>query len=212
MPIAYVFNKLIRDEMVKLTKPVELSLFMGRNIEDNDNVRSILKIYEESSNELLSIKEVSNPVVSKNYEVNHFPAILFINDKVKEIIRYLAKPFGAEIRPFVETLTIFSGDKNYYEVVIKENIEKIKPSIIKVMITNSCVYCPEIITFVNKFAIASNGKIQSVIIDIMAHSDIAESYDVSSVPYTVINDKKSFIGMVGPEEVLQELIGGDKIV
>ncbi|MHA1373128.1 MAG: hypothetical protein ACTSR7_02415 [Promethearchaeota archaeon] len=177
MPIAYVFNKLIRDEMVKLTKPVELSLFMGRNIEDNDNVRSILKIYEESSNELLSIKEVSNPVVSKNYDVNHFPAILFINDEGKEIIRYLAKPFGAEILPFIETLTIFSGDKNYYEVVIKENIEKIKPSIIKVMITNSCAYCPEIITFVNKFAIASNGIIKSVIINIMAHPDIGESYD-----------------------------------
>jgi len=209
MPISYVFNKMIRDEMVKLTKPVKLSLFMGSNIEDNENVRSILKIYEESSNELLSIKEVYDPIISKNYIVNHFPAILFINDEGKEIIRYLAKPFGAEIRPFIETLTTFSGDKNYYELVIKENIDKIKPSIIKVMITNSCAYCPEIITFVNKFAIASNGKIKSVIIDIMAHPDINESYDVSSVPLTVINDKKSFIGMVGPDEVLQELIGGN---
>jgi len=208
MPISYVFNKMIRDEMVKLTKPVKLSLFMG-SIEDNENVRSILKIYEESSNELLSIKEVYDPIISKNYIVNHFPAILFINDEGKEIIRYLAKPFGAEIRPFIETLTTFSGDKNYYELVIKENIDKIKPSIIKVMITNSCAYCPEIITFVNKFAIASNGKIKSVIIDIMAHPDINESYDVSSVPLTVINDKKSFIGMVGPDEVLQELIGGN---
>jgi len=209
MPISYVFNKMIRDEMVKLTKPVKLSLFMGSNIEDNENVRSILKIYEESSNELLSIKEVYDPIISKNYIVNHFPAILFINDEGKEIIRYLAKPFGAEIRPFIETLTTFSGDKNYYELVIKENIDKIKPSIIKVMITNSCAYCPEIITFVNKFAIASNGKIKSVIIDIMAHPDINESHNVSSVPYTVINDKKSFIGMVGPDEVLQELIGGN---
>ena len=208
MPISYVFNKMIRDEMVKLTKPVKLSLFMGSNIEDNENVRSILKIYEESSNELLSIKEVYDPIISKNYIVNHFPAILFINDEGKEIIRYLAKPFGAEIRPFIETLTTFSGDKNYYELVIKENIEKIKSSIIKVMITDSCAYCPEIITFVNKFAIASNGKIKSVIIDIMAHPDIGESYNVSSVPCTVINDKKTFIGMVGPDEVLQELIGG----
>jgi len=209
MPISYIFNKIIRDEMVKLTKPVELSLFLGKNIEDNNNVRSILKIYEENSNELLTIKEVSNPVTFKNFDVKHFPALLFINDEGKEIIRYLAKPFGAEIRPFIETLTTFSGDKNYYELVIKENIEKIKPSIIRIMITNSCAYCPEIITFVNKFAIASNGIIKSVIIDIMAHPDIGESYDVSSVPYTIINDKKTFIGMIGPEEVLQELIGGN---
>ena len=208
MPIAYIYNKLIRDEMEKLTKPVELSLFIGKNIEDNDNVRSILKIYQES-NELLSIIEVSDPIIAKKYDIKHFPAILFINDEGKEIIRYLAKPFGAEIRPFIETLTTFSGGKNYYELVIKENIEKIQPSIIKVMITNSCAYCPEIITFVNKFAIATNGKIKSVIIDIMAHPDIGESYDLSSVPYTVINDKKTFLGMVGPDEVLQELIGGN---
>ena len=209
MPIAYVYNKLIREEMVKLTKPVELTLFMGSDSEDNENVRSILKIYQESSNELLSIKEVSNPIVSKNFNIKHFPAILFINDEEEEIIRYLANPFGAEIRPFIEALTTFSGDNNYYELVIKENIEKIKPSIIKVMITNSCAYCPEIVMFVNKFAIASNGKIKSFIIDIMKHPDISESHNVSSVPYTVINDKKTFYGMVGPNEVLQELIRGN---
>ncbi len=209
MPISYVFNKIINNEMVKLTKPVELSLFLDGNAVDNEKIRSILKIYVESSKDLLSIKEVSNPIISRNYDIKHFPAILFINTDGKEIIRYLAKPFGAEIRPFIETLITFSGDPNYYELVIKENIEKIKPSIIKVMITDSCAYCAEIITFVNKFAIASNGKIKSVIIDILAHSDISESFDISSVPITVINDKKTFTGMVGPDEVMQELIGGN---
>ena len=208
MPIAYIYNKLIRDEMEKLTKPVELSLYMGNNIEDNDNIRSILKIYEES-NDLLSIKEITESIVSNNFDVTHFPAILFINKEGKEIIRYLAQPFGAEIRPFIESLITFSGDSNYYDLIIKENIEKIKPSIIKVLITNSCAYCPEIITFVNKFAIASKGKIKSVIIDIITHPDIGESYDVTSVPYTVINDKKTFVGMIGPDEILQELIGGN---
>lgn len=208
MPIAYIYNKLIRDEMQKLTKPVELTLFMGNNIEDNDKVRSILKIYEES-NELLSIKEIPQSIISNNFDVTHFPAILFINKEGKEIIRYLAQPFGAEIRAFVESLITFSGDSNYYDLIIKENLEKIEPSIIKVMITNSCAYCPEIITFLNKFAIASKGKIKTVIIDIMTHPDISESYDVTSVPYTIINDKKTYIGMIGPNEILQELIGGN---
>ena len=209
MPLTYIFTKLIRDEMIKLTKPVELSLFIGSNIEDNENVRSILKIYEASSNALLSIIEVSDPMIAKYYDVKHFPAILFINAEGKEIIRYLANPFGAEIQPFIDAITTFSGEPNYYESFINENIDKIKPSIIKILITNSCAYCPEIITFVNKFAIASKGKIKSVVIDIMAHPDISESYDVSSVPYTIINDTKTFIGMVGAEEVLQELIGGN---
>jgi len=209
MPINYIFNKMIQDEMIKLTKPVEISFFIGQNIEDNEKMRSILKVYEENSNELLSIKEISDPMISENYNLKHFPAILFINNNGDEIIRYLAKPFGAEIRAFVETLTTFSGEDNYYGLIINENMQKIKPSTIRVMITDSCAYCPEIIKFVNKFALASNGKIKSVIVDIMTHPDIGKSYDVSSVPFTIINDKKTFIGMVGAEEVLQELIGGN---
>ena len=209
MPISYIYNKLIRKEMEKLKKPVQISFILSKNEENNEYLRSILKTYSESSENLLTVNEISDKVYFKDYGIEYLPAILFFNDQDDEIIRYQAVPFGAEIKPFVDTLITFSGESNYYGSVIQQNLDKIDPSIIKVMITESCAYCPEIVSFVNQFAIASNGKIKSQIIDIMVHPEIGDNFNTLSVPMTVINDKKTFEGTIGPNEVLKELIRGN---
>jgi alkyl hydroperoxide reductase subunit AhpF len=209
MPISYIYNKLIRKEMEKLKKPVQITFILSKNEENNDYLRSILNTYSESSGSLLTINEIAEKVYFKDYGIEYLPAILFVNDQDDEIIRYQAVPFGAEIKPFVDTLITFSGEPNYYGSVIQQNLDKIDPSVIKVMITESCAYCPEIVSFVNQFAIASNGKIKSQIIDIMVHPEIGNNFDTLSVPMTVINDKKKFEGMIGPNEVLKELMRGN---
>ena len=77
------------------------------------------------------------------------------------------------------------------------------------MVTNSCPYCPQVIAISNSFAIASEGKIKTVIVDIIANPDIGQYYDAAGVPYTIINDQKTLVGMVGPNEILRALIGGN---
>ena len=209
MPISYIYNKLIRKEMEKLKKPVQISFILSKNEENNEYLRSILKTYSESSENLLTVNEISDKVYFKDYGIEYLPAILFFNDQDDEIIRYQAVPFGAEIKPFVDTLITFSGEPNYYGSLIQQNLDKIDLSVIKVMITESCAYCPEIVSFVNQFAIASCGKIKSQIIDIMVHREIGYNFDTLSVPMTVVNDKKTFEGTIGPNEVLKELIRGN---
>jgi alkyl hydroperoxide reductase subunit AhpF len=199
MPVSYIYNKLIRKEMERLKKPVQITLIMSINKEN----------YIDSSENLLTVNEISDNVFFKDYGIEYLPAILFFNAQNDEIIRYQANPFGAEIKPFVDTLITFSGEPNYYGSMIQQNLDKMVPSIIKVMITESCAYCPEIVSFVNQFAIASNGKIKSQIIDVIVHPEIGNNFDTLSVPMTVINDKKTFEGTIGPNEVLKELIGGN---
>ena len=209
MPVSYIYNKLIRKEMERLKKPVQITLILSTNKENNEYLKTILKTYIESSENLLTVNEISDEVFFKNYGIEYLPAILFFNARNDEIIRYQANPFGAEIKPFVDTLITFSGESNYYGSVIQQNLDKVVPSIIKVMITDSCAYCPEIVSFVNQFAIASNGKIKSQIIDVIVHPEIGDNFDTLSVPMTVINDKKTFEGTIGPNEVLKELIRGN---
>ncbi|MFX0141369.1 MAG: thioredoxin family protein, partial [Candidatus Hodarchaeota archaeon] len=98
---------------------------------------------------------------------------------------------------------------NYYEATIRQNLEKITPSTIKIMITSTCPYCPQVVTIANQFAIASKGKVRTVVVDIMANPDIGQYYDAAGVPYTIINDQKTLVGMVGPNEILRALIGGN---
>ena len=216
------YKKVIKQEMAKLKKPVKLKVFTSKSIDssgrkiqacmDCGEFMSLLRIYEENSNGLLTIEELSiddNPKFAQQYDIQRVPTVLFIDDEGREIIRYLAAPRGQEIQPFVQALFAFAGAPNYYAATIKQNLERINPSTIKVMITNTCPYCPQMVSIANLFAIAGNGKIRTVIIDINVNLDIGQYYDAAGVPYTLVNDQKAISGLVGPDVVLRSLIGGN---
>ena len=214
------YKEIIKREMAKLKKPVKLKVFTCkekqlngsqiRECMDCNQFMALLRIYEENSNEMLTIEELcidDNPEFAKRYDISRVPTILFIDEQGREIIRYLAAPQGGEIQPFIQAIFAFAGAPNYYEATIKQNLDRIQPSTIKVMITETCPYCPQVCTIANNFAIASGGKIRTVVIDIMANPDIGQYYDAAGVPYTIINDQKTLVGMVGPNEILRALIG-----
>ena len=216
------YKEIIKTEMVKLTKPVNLKVFTCKEKRpDGSQIRecmdcgqfmALLRVYEENSNGMLTIEELcidDDPEFAKEYDITRVPTILFINDDGKEIIRYLAAPKGGEIQPFIQSIFTFAGMPNYYEATIKQNLERIPPSVIKIMMTETCPYCPQVIAISNSFAIASEGKIRTVIIDITANPDIGQYYDAAGVPYTIINDKKTIVGMVGAPEILKALIGSN---
>jgi alkyl hydroperoxide reductase subunit AhpF len=161
---------------------------------------------------MLTVEELSiddNPGFARRYDIQRVPTILFIDDNDREIIRYLAAPQGGEIQPFIPALFTFAGAPNYYEATIRQNLDRIQPSTIKVMITETCPYCPQVVGIASQFALASDGKIRTVVIDIQTNPDIGQYYDTAGVPYTIINDKKTLVGMVGANEIMRELIGGN---
>ena len=216
------YKEVIKKEMAKLKKPVKLKVFTSQRIEpDGSKIKacmdcgqfmSLLRIYEENSNGMLTIEELSiddNPEFTQRYDIQRVPTVLFIDDNGREIIRYLAAPQGQEIQPFIQAVFAFAGAPNYYEATIKNNLGRIEPSTIKVMITNTCPYCPQQVSTANLFAIASEGKIRSVIVDIATNPDIGQYYDAAGVPYTIVNDQKAISGLVGPDVILRALIGGN---
>ncbi|HEA70591.1 MAG TPA: hypothetical protein ENH98_01555 [archaeon] len=216
------YKEIIKREMAKLTKPVKLKVFTSQKVEsdgtkikacmDCGQFMTLLRVYEENSNGMLTIEELSiddNPEFAEKFGITRVPTVLFIDGEGREVIRYLAAPQGAEIQPFLQAIFAFAGAPNYYEPTIKSTLNKIQPSTIKVMITNTCPYCPQVAAIANLFAIASEGKIKTIIVDINANPDIGQYYDASGVPYTIINDSKTLVGMVGPNEILRALIGGN---
>ncbi|MFX1457008.1 MAG: thioredoxin family protein [Promethearchaeota archaeon] len=216
------YKEIIKTEMAKLTKPVTLKVFTSQKIQpDGSKIRAcmdcgqfmaLLRVYEENSNGMLTIEELSiddNPEFAKKYDITRVPTILFIDNNGREVIRYLAAPKGGEIQPFIQSIFTFAGMPNYYETTIKQNLGRIQESTIKIMMTETCPYCPQVIAISNSFAIASEGKIRTVIIDIIANPDIGQYYDAAGVPYTIINDQKTLVGMVGAPDILRALIGGN---
>ena len=201
---------MIREEIKKLNKPVTLKIFTSsKNLQESVKMVEVMDIYQKASNEMLKIEEYkleTNSDLVKKYEIQQVPTILMINAKDQVIIRYLAVPTAAKIQPFVQALMVLTGTPNYYENIIRENLNKIKPTFIKVLITDYCAYCSTVISICSQFALASEGKLRTVIIDIMAYPDISEQYNVTTVPTLIVNEDKKLIGDITAEELLYELI------
>jgi len=201
---------MIREEIKKLIKPVTLKIFTSsKNLQESVKMMEVMDIYQKASNEMLKVEEYkleTNSDLVKKYEIQQAPIILMINAKDQVIISNLSVPTAAKIQQFVQALLVLTGTPNYYENIIRENLNKIKPTIIKVLITDYCAYCSTVISICSQFALASEGKLRTVIIDIMAYPDISEQYNVTTVPTLIVNEDKKLIGDITAEELLYELI------
>ena len=186
---------MIKEEMGKILNPIQLKVFIDKNQLNTEKTLSILNNFKEKSNGNLNYETISieNSELSQKYQVNRSPTILFINSEGNEVIRYLSAPEGSEVKPFIEALQVLSGKKNYYKKSINENLNKIKSSTIKVMVSKTCAYCHELVNTISQFALGSSGKIKAEIIDIGENPDIGNQYDIDTVPYMVIKDRKSVV-------------------
>jgi alkyl hydroperoxide reductase subunit AhpF len=169
----------------------------------------VMDIYQKASNGLLKIEEYrleTNSDLATKYEIQQVPTILITDPKDQVIIRYLAVPMAAKIQPFVQALMVLTGTPNYYKNILRENLHKINPTDIKVLITDYCAYCSTIVSICSQFALASEGKIKVSIIDIMTFPEISEKFNVTTVPTIILNEDKKLIGDITAEELLNELI------
>ena len=145
----------VKREMAKLKEKVVLKLFTDFKIkEDGTKIRNcmacegtyeLLKTLEKLSNGKLEIEEISieeNEEEAKKFKVTKIPAILFVDENDKEIIRYLAHPTGSEFVPFLNSIQYFSGVRPYYADQILTHLKKISKSNMKIFITPTCPYCP----------------------------------------------------------------------
>ena len=210
----------IKREMDKLKNKVVLKLFTDfRTQEDGSKLRKcmacegayeLLKVLEEYSNGKLEVEEISteeNEEEAEKFNVQRIPAILFVDENDKEIIRYLAYPTGSEFVPFLNSIQYFSGVRPYYADQIITHLKKIKKSNMKIFITSTCPYCPATVPVLTLFSIVSKGKISSEIIDVNLNPDIGMKYQVQGVPHTVINEKDHIIGQFTPQDLLDKLVG-----
>ncbi|NVM44458.1 MAG: thioredoxin family protein [Candidatus Lokiarchaeota archaeon] len=213
----------IKRELAKLKAKVVLKLFTDfKTLDDGSKKRTciacegtynLLNSLEELSNGKFSAEEISieeSPEEAIKYNVTRIPAILFINDKGKEIIRYSAYPTGSEFDPFLSSIQHFSGIRPSYTDQILTHLKKIDKSEMKIFITPTCPYCPATVPVLTLFAIVSKGKITAEVIDVSLNPDIARKYEVQGVPLTVVNESERIVGMFTPQDLLDKLTKGQR--
>ena len=213
----------VKNELSKLKEKVVLKLFTDFKTQDDgtkkricmacEGTHNLLKTLSDLSGGKLEFEEVSTEEdveETERYNVQRIPAILFVNEQGKEIIRYSANPSGSEFVPFLNSIQYFSGVRPYYTDQIQTNLEKIPKSNMKIFITPTCPYCPQTVPVLTLFAIVSEGKVSAEVIDVDLNPDIAMRYQVQGVPHTVINEKENIYGMFTPQDLLDKLTKGQR--
>jgi glutaredoxin-like protein len=210
----------IKREMSKLKEKVVLKLFTDYKTQDDgkkirkcmacEGTFELLKTLQNLSDGKLIIEEISteeNEELTKKFNVVKIPAILFVDENDKEIIRYLAHPTGSEFVPFLNSIQYFSGVRPYYADQILTHLKKIKKANMKIFITPTCPYCPATVPVLTLFALVSKGKISAEVIDVNLNPDLGMKYNVQGVPMTVINEEQIIHGMFTPQDLLDKLVG-----
>ncbi len=216
-------KELVKKEMQKLKNKIRLIVFTDfktkgdgkkyRNCSICNRVLNILNTLENSSEGKLSIEELSikeKIEFVEKYSIKRIPTILFFKDNDEEIIKYSAGLNGNHLIPFIKSIQYLSGINPFYKDQIMTNLNKINKSEIKLFITQTCSYCPEVIPLVNLFALNSNGKIKVEIIDIDTYPDIAKQYNITGVPDTMINKKEHIYGAFTAQDLLEKLTKGKR--
>ena len=135
--------------------------------------------------------------IAKTLGLSTSPTILVGYDKGYRII-YNGSPSGYEIGGFIEVIAMVSGGDSLLPEEIVNIIKQAAPKLdrIQVFVTPTCPYCPRAVVGAHQIAIASGGKVISECVESYENQEAAQSFGVSSVPHTIINNdvNKSIIG------------------
>jgi thioredoxin reductase (NADPH) len=142
---------------------------------------------------------------SKDYQVTRSPTVLLQPQRYK--LRYTGAPFGEEGRSFIEAIILISRNESNLSAASKKIITKLKEKRhIQVFVTLTCPYCPGQVINAFRAAIECPDLVSAECIDGEENLDLAQRYNVSAVPQTIINEKTINYGFEPEEQFIAELV------
>ncbi|MEM4832045.1 MAG: thioredoxin family protein, partial [Sulfolobales archaeon] len=137
----------------------------------------------------------------ERFGISRIPSIAMIEGHIK----YTGMPAGEELRGLIETIIRLStGDSGLSERSIKKISELKAPVYVEVIVTPTCPYCPYVALMANMIAYeaykSGNRAVISDIVEAYENPDIADSYNIMSVPAVAINKQIAFVGLPYEEQ------------
>ncbi len=152
---------------------------------------------------------IINPLLDKNIpadvDLQYLPLWRFESQKTDPGIRFYGLPAGYEFAVFIETILTLSQNQPALEQPYVERIQRLQHTFhIKVFVTPTCPYCPQMAMLATQSAFI-HPKIRSSIFEIEEFPQLAQQYNIRSVPLTIINDSLFIPGALPPDEFIRQL-------
>jgi glutaredoxin-like protein len=149
--------------------------------------------------------------IARQYNVDRAPGLVIAakeGDQVHDYgIRYAGIPAGHEFSSLIHDIVLVSGRDSGLKRATRDVLARLtEPVHLQVFVTPTCPYCPRAVVLAHQMALESP-LIQSEMIEAIEFPELANRFEVSSVPQTTINDgAATVIGAVPEEHLLAEIL------
>lgn len=137
--------------------------------------------------------------------VDRSPTLLVQPDEYG--LRYTGAPLGEEARTFIEVLMLVSYGQSGLSEVSRKIVGELKDKrSIKVFVSPTCPYCPGQVVNAFKAAIERPDLITAECIETGENQDMAQEYNASALPHTVVNEELVQRGLLPEERFIIEMV------
>ena len=143
--------------------------------------------------------------LAKKYDVDKIPAIFFQKNEEILNLRFFGIPSGYEFSSLIEDIVDISRGETHLSQQTKNFLKELtKPIHIQVFVTPTCPYCPRAVRLAHQMALESK-YVRADMIEAIEFPHLAEKYQVSGVPKSIINEVVEIEGAV-PENIFLEYV------
>jgi glutaredoxin-like protein len=139
------------------------------------------------------------------YDIQRVPATV-LRGRNGGFVKYYGIPGGTEFPALLESIVDLSrGEVLLSDESVKALDELDKDVSVRVFVTPTCGYCPQMVRLVYQLAMASEW-VRAEVIEVSEFPDLGEKYQVQAVPLTVINDSVSIPGAVPEQNLVEQVL------
>ena len=203
-------KKTVGDRLAKLTGPVKLVMFTQEMEcqfckETHELVEEVAALSDKISAEVKDFLKAEEE--AKKLGVDKIPAVGVFGEGDKDYgIRFYGIPAGYEFMSLLEAIEIVSKGESGLSANGKERLKGLsKPVHLQVFVTPTCPYCPRAVVQAFRMAMESP-DVSASMVEATEFPHLANKYQVSGVPHTVIGDSPQPMVGAYPEAAALDLI------
>ncbi len=188
----YLLDKFAQE----LKDDVHLDVFVGEDESEfaDFTVRLVQELHELDARIQHTIHRNGNGRAAE-LDITRTPTVLIGWDQGYRI-KYTGAPLGHEAGGFIETITLVSrGESGLQPQSLQKLAHVDQDTSIQVFVTPTCPYCPRAVVLANQIAIAAKGVVTAECVEASQNMDLAQQFNVSSVPQQVINGDHNSISI-----------------
>jgi glutaredoxin-like protein len=159
----------------------------------SDLISLRLHIFEESLDERTKLG------------VDRIPGIV-LRGRDGTAFKFYGMPGGTEFPAFLESIVDISrGEILLSEESVKELKRLREDVLVRVFVTPTCGYCPQMMRAAYQLSLASS-RVHAEVIEVNEFPELGERYQVRAVPLTVIADKVAIPGAMHPDALVEQVV------